>query len=240
MTDASPPPRFPGPILRAVMQPKLVVLDLAGTTIVDGGEVPAAFRAALAEGGIGLSEAQVAAVRGSSKREAILRLLPRGKDREQRAASIYANFCRHLRRLYESRGIRAVDGAEQLLGELRRRGIRVALNTGFDRAITDLVLGRLGWNDGLVDAVVCGDDVVHGRPSPDLILRAMELSSVPHAPLVASVGDTELDLHAGYNAGVGWNVGVLSGAHDRTRLEHAPHTHIIESIAELDDVWATG
>lgn len=220
------------------MQPKLVVLDLAGTTIVDGGEVPAAFTAALAEEGIVLSETQLTALRGSSKREAFLRLLPRGKDREQRAASIYASFCSHLRRLYESRGIRAVDGAEQLLGELRHRGIRVALNTGFDRAITDILLSHLGWNDGLVDAVVCGDDVVHGRPSPDLILRAMELSGVPYAPLVASVGDTELDLHAGYNAGVGWNVGVLSGAHGRTRLENAPHTHLIESVAQLEAVWA--
>ena len=55
-----------------------------------------------------------------------------------------------------------------------------------------------------------------------------------------NVGDTELDLRAGWNAGVGWNVGVLSGAHPRERLEGAPHTHLIESVASLPDLGDPG
>ena len=33
--------------------------------------------------------------------------------------------------------------------------------------------------------------------------------------------------------GVRWNVGVLSGAHSREALSTAPHTHIIQSVADL-------
>lgn len=33
---------------------------------------------------------------------------------------------------------------------------------------------------------------------------------------------------------VGWNFGVLSGAHDRQQLKRAPHTRLFESIR---DVW---
>ena len=41
------------------------------------------------------------------------------------------------------------------------------------------------------------------------------------------------DEPTGARAGVGWNVGVLSGAHGREALELAPHTHIVESVADL-------
>jgi phosphoglycolate phosphatase-like HAD superfamily hydrolase len=61
----------------------------------------------------------------------------------------------------------------------------------------------------------------------------MERTGVTDARLVLNVGDTVLDLQAGRNAGVRWNVGVLSGGHDRQRLEQAPHTHLIDSVADL-------
>ncbi|MFZ1910218.1 MAG: HAD family hydrolase, partial [Burkholderiales bacterium] len=46
-------------------------------------------------------------------------------------------------------------------------------------------------------------------------------------------GDTDNDLQAGANAGVGANLGVLSGAHDRARLEKAPHDALLASAALL-------
>ena len=64
--------------------------------------------------------------------------------------------------------------------------------------------------------------MTRGRPAPYLILRAMEATGASSVHKVASVGDTTLDLQAGYNAGVRWNVGVLSGAHDRQSLETSP------------------
>jgi phosphonatase-like hydrolase len=114
----------------------------------------------------------------------------------------------------------------------------VALNTGFDRQMTGLLLGALGWADGLVDAVVCGDDVTRGRPAPYLIFRAMETTGASSVHRVANVGDTTLDLQAGHNAGVRWNIGVLSGAHDRKTLESVPHTHLLPSVAEVTRLWA--
>jgi phosphoglycolate phosphatase-like HAD superfamily hydrolase len=54
---------------------------------------------------------------------------------------------------------------------------------------------------------------------------------------VANVGDTALDLESAASAGVCWNVGVLTGAHTRDALERTPHTHIIDSVAELRRVF---
>lgn len=215
----------------------LVIFDLSGTTVRDEGQVAGAFTAALAGHGIEVTPEQLSAVRGSSKRQAVLRFIPEAPERARRAESVYAAFQEHLARRYGGGGVEPVEGAEQVFRWLRGRGVRVALNTGFDGRITRLLLASLGWGEGTVDAVVCADEVRRGRPAPDLIFRAMEEAGATSPRQVANVGDTVLDLEAGHNAGVRWNVGVLSGAHGRELLERAPHTHLLPSVADLPRLW---
>ena len=212
---------------------ELVIFDMAGTTVRDAGQVTDAFTAALYGHGMEVTPEQLRAVRGSSKREAVRRFV----QEEGAAETVYKSFRERLAGLYRTKGVEAVAGAEETFRWLRRRGVRVALNTGFDRDITRLLLSALGWDDGVVDAVVCGDDVARGRPAPDLILRAIAEAGATDPRRVANVGDTALDLQAGHNAGVRWNVGVLSGAHDRQLLEQSPHTHLLESVAALPSLW---
>ena len=214
----------------------LVVFDLAGTTIKDSHHVASAFVAALAEQDIRVGEDDVAAVRGASKREAIARFIPEGPDRARRTDVAYAAFREHLGQAYRENGVQAIDGAESLFRDLRGRSIRVALNTGFERDIAEAILNDLQWGGDVIDAVVCGDDVSLGRPAPFLIFRAMERTNVQSVHQVVNVGDTTLGLRAGHNAGVRWNVGVLTGAHDRKTLSQAPHTHLIESIAQFPNL----
>jgi phosphonatase-like hydrolase len=210
---------------------RLVVFDLAGTTVRDDGQVPSAFTTAMLAHGIEVTPAQLVTVRGASKREAIRRFVTGRPEPEAIAAAAYDTFREHLAAAYAA-GVRAVEGAEAVVRALRRDGVRVGLNTGFDRDTTDLLLDALGWRT-IADAVVCGDDVAHGRPAPDLILRAMELTGIASPAQVASVGDTVLDLEAGHAARVRLNVGVLSGAHTAAMLATAPHTHLIASVAAL-------
>jgi phosphonatase-like hydrolase len=216
--------------------PDLVIFDMAGTTVEDAGQVPAAFTAALAEQEIVVSPQEVNAVRGASKRQAIFSLTPEGPDRAERAATTYAAFVRHLTAEF-ARGVRPVTGAVDTFRWLRERKVKIALNTGFDREITNLLLAALGWQSGVVDAVVCGDEVSAGRPAPYLIFRCLETAGVTSVHRVAAVGDTVLDLQAGHHAGVRWNIGVLSGAHRREQLEREPHTHLIAHVGELPQLW---
>ena len=219
-----------------MIAPQLVIFDMAGTTVKDAGQVPAAFTAALSAHGIAVTPEQLAQVRGASKREAIRTFVPDGSDHARIAFAAYADFRTRLAELYAA-GVEPIAGADAVFRSLRARGVRVALTTGFDRDITALLLDALGWARGEVDAVVCGDDVKAGRPAPFLIFHAMEATGVVDIRRVAAVGDTVLDLAAGSNAGVAWNVGVLTGAHDRAALEGAPHTHILASVAELPALW---
>jgi phosphonatase-like hydrolase len=209
----------------------LVIFDMAGTTIEDRGQVPAAFASTLAAHGLAVTADEIGRVRGSSKRQAIRTLLPPGAA--DQADRIYTDFRRALADSYMNGGVKCVAGADHVIAKLRRRGIRVALTTGFDRDIATLLLTSIGWTRDSIDAVVCGDDVDNGRPAPDMIVLAMKLTGVADPVRVANVGDTTLDLESAARAGVGWNIGVLSGAHAREALERAPHTHILNSVAEL-------
>jgi phosphonatase-like hydrolase len=130
-----------------------------------------------------------------------------------------------------------IPGALETFGWLRRKGVALALNTGFDRSVAAVIIGSLPWRGVSVDTVVCSDDVSRGRPSPSMILHAMAQTGISDAAQVMTIGDTVKDLEAGNNAGVGVNIGVLSGAHDRKRLQQVAHTQLLPSIADIPSWW---
>src|SRR3954471_24153385 len=76
---------------------RLVVSDMAGTTVHDGGEVASAFSAALKDHRVEASAQEISAVRGASKREAIARLIaPKYGADPARVEQVYASFKEHL------------------------------------------------------------------------------------------------------------------------------------------------
>jgi phosphonatase-like hydrolase len=117
---------------------------------------------------------------------------------------------------------------------LRARGIKIALNTGFTRVITDVILKRLGWNEeGMIDAVVCSDEVQEGRPHPFMIRKIMEQLGVAEASEVVKVGDTSVDVLEGQFAGCGLVVAVTTGAYTREQLLEYQPDQIIDSMQQL-------
>jgi phosphoglycolate phosphatase len=217
---------------------RLVVCDMAGTTVEDRGEVAVAFRTTMAAHGIEASDDEISAVRGASKREAIRRLVEsrQGPTTAEHVEAVYAVFKQELQRVF-TRDVRPIAGAEETFAWLAARGIGCVLNTGFDRDITDILVHALGWRDRAA-AVICGDDVPLGRPAPYMIFRAMEATGTVSVDHVLNVGDTVSDLQAAHNAGVRASVGVLSGAHRREKLTREPHAALIGSIAQLPALFA--
>ncbi len=211
---------------------KLVVFDLAGTTIKDEGQVSAAFISTLKNHGMKITKDEIHEIRGASKREAIHRFVPTAEAADE----IYRTFHNKLLAAYRT-SAEEVPGTTETFHYLKRKGILIALNTGFDRALMQIILTTTGWDKNLIDAVVCGDDVPKGRPAPDMIFRAMKECGIRNADAVTNVGDTVLDLQAGHNAGVRYNIGVLSGAHTKEQLEREPHSHIIQSVENLQTLW---
>jgi phosphonatase-like hydrolase len=223
-------------------QPLLVVTDLMGTTLRDDGAVLPAYRAAFAECAIPFTEEELATKRGAHKltlfTEFAVRRYP-GEEARKIAAAALDVFESQLRRFLASGGGVPIPGAEDAIGRLRAAGTKVALTSGFDRGLIADIVKHCGWGE-LFDAVVYPDEVPAGRPAPYLIFQAMQKTRVEAVARVAAIGDTALDLQAGTNAGAGWVIGVLSGAHDAETLGRTPHTHLLPSIAELPDLLGIG
>jgi phosphonatase-like hydrolase len=221
---------------------RLVVFDVAGTTVHDGGgAVQRAMRDAIGATGLMLRSGAMDGVTGMAKPEAIRTLLE-GHGRDEllpRAAAIHEDFVARMQRHYhDGSDVMPVAGAIATFGALRAAGVRVALNTGFSRGILDAILDRLGWDgpDGPLDATISSDEVQRGRPYPDMIdaLRA-RLGGIAYTQ-VAKVGDTPIDLHEGAMARCGLVVGVLSGAHSLESLMQHPNDALIPSVAELPEL----
>ena len=91
----------------------LVVFDLVGTTVASDDAVPRAFTEALAGEGVTLDTAAIAAVRGATKRDALLRLLPPGA--EGLSSGGFAELAGWAGRMFEAATMVALPAATALL-----------------------------------------------------------------------------------------------------------------------------
>ncbi len=218
---------------------EMVVFDMAGTTLRDDHGVNRVIRQSLEAVGLAADPADVNRVMGLPKRQALsilIDLYGRTQDLGPRVEEIHADLVQRSVAFYSTDpSIREVEGASDLFQRLRAAGIRVALNTGFDRRITDAILDRLGWRDR-VDATISSDEVERGRPHPDMIRALMNRLGISESQKIAKVGDTPADLGEGQAAGCGVNVGVFGATHSRAELEACPHTHLIEDLRPLSAI----
>jgi phosphonatase-like hydrolase len=218
---------------------KLAIFDVTGTVIEDHGEVVSSFVDALAAHGIGVSSEELAEFKGAAKRE-VIRFFGWRKRNEPLGDSaveaVYADFVRLVNGRYEEQ-LAPIVGVEDVFESLRKRGMQLALTTGFGNSTLELLVRRLGWQEWFA-AMVSSDEVAVGRPAPYLIFRAMEHCRCRSVHEVVNVGDTPLDLQSAANAGVALNVGVLSGQHRRERLVCEPQDALLASVADLPTLLA--
>lgn len=220
---------------------QLVVFDMAGTTVLDKGNVADSFIDAFLQHNIVVKRSAVKTVMGWRKIDAIKLLLEKfhpqpGLNEEELIEMIHTAFINNMIRFYkEDKDIKPLPFAEDVFGQFKKEGVKVALNTGFTRAITDTILQRLHWNNGesKIDYVIASDEVPEGRPYPFMIQTIMQQLEVTDPKQVAKIGDTEVDVQEGRNADCGLVVSVTTGAYSRDQLEQYHPDHIIDSLSEL-------
>ncbi|MGW1651194.1 phosphonatase-like hydrolase [Streptomyces atratus] len=220
----------------------LIVLDMAGTTVADGGLVEQAFAAAAQRLGVEPGSADhagkldyVRATMGESK-ISVFRHLFGDEDRAQQANTAFEEAYGEL---VDSGLIAPVPGAREVIEELKAAGRTVVLTTGFARVTQDAILAALGWQD-LADLTLCPADAGgRGRPHPDMILAAfLRTGAVDGVQQTVVAGDTSYDMLSGIRSGAGIVAGVLTGAHDKDQLTRNGATHVLRSVAELPDLVA--
>ncbi|MFG2709009.1 phosphonatase-like hydrolase [Streptomyces goshikiensis] len=220
----------------------LIVLDMAGTTVADGGLVERAFERAAERLGVEPGSADHAAklqyvrdTMGESK-ISVFRHLFGTEELAQRANSAFEQAYGEL---VDGGLIAPVPGAREAIEELRAEGRTVVLTTGFARVTQDAILDALGWQ-GLADLTLCPADAGgRGRPYPDMVLAAfLRTGAAADVREIVVAGDTVYDMLSGRRSGAGIVAGVLTGAHDREALGEHGATHVLASIADLPALLA--
>jgi len=219
---------------------ELIVFDLAGTTVKDNRDVHRVLKDTLAKYDVDISLEDANAVMGIPKPVAIRQLLSERLDADRPVTDewideIHKVFVSDMIEFYRTdNSVGEKDGVSTLFRKLKERNLKVVVDTGFDRPITNALLERLGWQrDGLIDASITSDEVKRGRPYPDMIFKAMELTEVTSPSHVAKVGDTASDLKEGTSAGCGLVIGVTDGAFTRDMLQLEMHTHLIDKVTDV-------
>ena len=229
------------PIIPSEMSIELVVFDMAGTTVKDKNFVGIAFQQAMQSQGYEIAIENVNPLMGYEKPLAIKMMLEvRESDKSKITAelvdTIHTHFVNGMISFYQTTTeIAPLPHVEETFSALREQGIKIALNTGFSRDIADVIVSRLGWEDK-IDCLVASDEVPYGRPYPDMIRKIMAELGIASAERVAKVGDTEVDINEGINAGCKYVIGVTTGAFTREELLPYKPTHIIDDIAEVPGI----
>lgn len=224
------------------MQFRLAVFDMAGTTVADTGLVAEVLVQTLAAHGYAATFEQALVLMGYPKPEAIARLLALTDiDAPHDAALVdvlHTEFVQRTIARYRT-DAKAMPAAEACFAALRAQGVKVALNTAFSRAIADAIVQGLHWQIGeSIDDLIATDEVPAGRPAPDMIRTLMTRHGIDDARQVAKIGDTEVDVREGRNAGAGLVVAVTTGAFTREALQAVSPDHVIDSLAELPALLA--
>ncbi len=214
---------------------ELVVLDMAGTTVLDDGVVEQAFQRAAERTGVAermpWAEAldHVRATMGQSKIDVFTHLAGGDVDAAARATTAFEGAYAEI---VEEQGVTEIPGAADAIQSLKDAGLRVVLTTGFAPVTRDALLDGLGWN-GLVDLALSPVDAGRGRPAPDLVLAALLRTRTSSVAAVAVAGDTVSDVESGRRAGAGFVAGVLTGAHDRVALDAAGADAVLRDVTGL-------
>lgn len=222
------------------MSIKLVVFDMAGTTVKDENKVTQTFKNALQEYGYDVPGQIINPLMGYKKIVAITKMLHLYEADPSKITldlihQIHETFVRLMIEYYQQADfLEALPNAESTLLSLKKAGIQIGINTGFSRDIAEVIIKRLEWREkGVFDYLVCSDEVAEGRPNPGMINRLRQLAGISEADEVAKVGDTEVDIREGQNAGCKYVIAVTTGAFTRAELEPYHPTHIIDDIADV-------
>jgi phosphonatase-like hydrolase len=217
---------------------KMIVFDMAGTTVDEQNVVYKTLHRAIREAGFELSLDDVLRQgAGKEKMQAIVDILQDKHLEKSELQVIYNKFLLLLDEAYQHLEVVPQPGAVEIFYYLKAQNIKVVLNTGYNQQTADKLLAKLNWKVGVeIDGLITASQVRANRPQPDMILLAMEQMGITNCDVVAKVGDSIIDIEEGKNAGCALSIGITTGAHSFEQLQTAMPNFIIDNLLQLKDL----
>ena len=126
-----------------------------------------------------------------------------------------------------------IQGTPELLDRLRAKNVKLATLTNSGRAPSEWLLRQ---HDLLrhFDFTLSRDEVTALKPSPEGVLKALDLMGLPKDEVVY-VGDSIIDVRAAKAAGIKV-ASVTTGRYSHERLRNEGSDYILDSLSELLDL----
>jgi phosphonoacetaldehyde hydrolase len=196
-----------------------VIFDWAGTTVDHGCLAPAlVFVEVFRRRGIQIDMSQAREPMGMHKRDhlRVIAQMPSVVEAWQRVhgappdqPAIDAMYAEFIPLQIECIGRYAdpIPGVLDVVTALRERDIKIGSNTGYNRAMMDVLVPAAAEAGYAPDCMVCSSDVPVGRPTPWMALENARQLDVYPMSAVVKVDDTAPGIEEGLNAGM-WTVAV--------------------------------
>lgn len=224
---------------RAMEDIDLMVCDMAGTTVQEGGIVYKTLRSVMLKNGLEVSEADMHPWHGAKKEAVIEHFAKRaGLGDADRIAKVKQCSCLFEEMIDDayfgkSSSVTTInEGLVDWMKQMQGSNIKIGLDTGYPQNIQRGLVSKLGF-DKVVDSYISSYDVKEGRPFPYMIHHLMERTGIQDVRRVGKVGDSCRDVEMGKNAGCGLVVGVLSGADTADELLAAGADVVVSVITDL-------
>ena len=178
---------------------RAVLWDLDGTLVDSEAFHWQSWVHALAADGVSVTYEQFKSSFGQ-RNDAILRVWLGANATADRIARIADAKEVEYRRLADVHGLTPLPGAAKWLAHLHERGWRQAIASSAPRLNVDVMLRALHLTR-YFDAIVSSEDVVHGKPDPEVFLTAARrLEAIPSRSVV--VEDAAAGVEAARRAGM--------------------------------------
>ncbi|MNZ58582.1 Pyrophosphatase PpaX [compost metagenome] len=126
--------------------------------------------------------------------------------------------------------VKTFDYVNEVIKELHDKGIQIGVVTTKMRLTTERGLKYVGLYD-YIDAIVTIDDVVHPKPHPEPVSKAIGLLGAEPASTMM-VGDSMVDIESAIAAGA-VAVGVAWSLKGERKLAEAGAHHVIQDMRDL-------
>jgi len=208
------------------MSIRTILFDLDGTLIDTNELINASFQHTFHSYNLSFTKEQILEFNGPPLLDTFKRIDP------ERADLMVATYREHNLAEHDNY-VTAFPEVVETIEKLHHHGIKLGIVTTKIKKTVTMGLTLTGL-DRYFNTVITYDDVIHPKPHPEPVWKAMEAL---HAQIDTTlmVGDNHHDIEAGKNAAVS-TAGVAWSSKGKERLQLYKPTYMLDSMSDLLDI----
>jgi len=206
---------------------KLFIFDMDGTLIDSVEKWADLFEDTLNNYHIDVPRDHLKSTFGREASETIKMLIPNGM-----AIKATNYFMAHQKDYINT--FEAFPSAKPIFEEIKKSGGNIAIATGNNRHLMNLFLHKFGL-DPYIDFCICSEDVKHGKPNPEMLLKTLEHFHI-QPDQAFYIADSPMDFLAAKSARIKIGIVTTGVLCEKHALELKPEC-VFNDLRELEKIF---